>query len=76
MRTLFSEEMLTLLCKIVSHLGGSDGASLRVCYRRTATKIVCYSKQVSRLSPLAKQRVQITSSHSCGDNVQFNVNAQ
>lgn len=44
-----SEEMLTLLCKTVSHLQESDGVSpqTQVCYGRTATKIVCYSKRMS-----------------------------
>lgn len=54
----FTEEMLTSLCKIISHLRGSDGVSLQtqVCYGRTATRIVCYSKQVLCLSPLARRK--------------------
>lgn len=72
------EEMLTELCKIVPHLRGGDGVSLQtqVCYRRTATRIVCYSKHVSCPSPLAKREVNFTPSHSCENNVQFIVNAQ
>lgn len=64
------------LCRIISHLRESDGASLlrRACYRRTAIRVVGLQLGgvtfVSNKRSLKIKKIQITSSHSCEDEVQ------